>query len=93
MREFIVFTHILYQKLLNISSCYYKHDNFILAPWRVLVLIQVGVAIREKSRGHRASRDFIQEFAPPYKASDTEAAEQCFEPIFAQVMIYKISKS
>ena len=23
----------------------------------------------------------VREFAPPYKASGTEAAEQCFEPI------------
>ena len=41
------------------------------APWRVLDLIQVGVAIREKSRGHRAARDFVREFAPHDKASDT----------------------
>lgn len=56
------------------------------ALWRVLDLIQVGVAIREKSRGHRATRDFIREFAPPYKASDTEAAEQCFEPMHRRAL-------
>ena len=26
------------------------------------------------------NRKQVREFAPPYKASDTEAAEQCFEP-------------
>ena len=42
---------------------------------------------KRRSRGHRATRDFVRKFTPSDKASDTEAAEQCFEPIFAQVMI------
>ena len=37
-----------------------------------------------RSRRSRQTREKekapVREFAPPYKASDTEAAEQCFEP-------------
>ena len=44
------------------------------APRRVLVLIQVG--IKKQDCGPA-----VREFAPPCKASDTEATEQCFEPI------------
>ena len=54
-----------------------------MAPRRVLVPEQVG-GKKEKSRGRRATRDFVREFAPPYKASDTEAAEQCYEPMRMQ---------
>ncbi len=28
----------------------------------------------------------IREFAPPYKASDAEAAEQCFEPMHRRAL-------
>ena len=32
------------------------------------------------SRDYIPSAKQVREFAPPYEASDTEAAEQCFEP-------------
>ena len=57
MREFVVFTHILYQKRHNISSCYYKHDNFILAPWRVIVLIQVCLVSIRTNRQKTVQKD------------------------------------
>ena len=35
---------------------------------------------RTRSNEVRFCAEPVREFAPPYKASDTEAAEQCFEP-------------
>ena len=40
------------------------------------LFVQTGTARRDKT----PSGKHVREFAPPYKASDTEAAEQCCEP-------------
>ena len=46
-----------------------------------------------KVDGERLCGAPVREFAPPCKASDTEAAEQFFEPLFAQEMLFKTNKS
>ena len=68
------------------NYCKVEYGNFSRAEYlRALRLANKLADLRAANANpcdiRRRARFLVREFAPPYKASDAEAAEQCYEPV------------